>query len=322
VVVFEEIPFEAEFADWMLRRADFFKVEEALGEQLENKYPRAREFFQARHIELSTPLYGDKKIIGIIGFRTDDPRLIDQELLKVLSLQASSVIVNCLAYRKLQEAEKKESIYRLSSFVIHDVKNYINNLSMLVANKDNFSKPEFQRDALSTLEATMAKMKKLVDEFRALRQDISLQKRPVNLTQVVDEALRDLGSERLQEINVEKSVDAGIQVNTDEHYIYKVILNVLINAIEAMAAKGSLVISSGCDAEYATLSIKDTGCGMTKEFIQQRLFRPFQSTKKQGLGIGLHQCKTIVEAHGGAIEVASEVGVGTTFMIKLPLSKS
>jgi len=321
VVIFNELPFEEECADWILRRADLFKVEEALGDILENKYPRARQFFFERNLRLATPLYGERKIIGIIGFRTDNSSLIDKELLKVLSLQASSVIINCLAYQKLQEAEKKEQIYRVSSFVIHDVKNYINNLSMLVTNKDKFSKPEFQSDALFTLETTIKRMQRLVDEFRALRGDLVLNRRPVVLASLINEALRDLG-ERLREIEVENTIDQAITVYVDEHFIYKVVLNVIINAIEAMKGKGKLSLQSEQDDKFARLIIKDTGCGMSKEFIQQRLFKPFQTTKQAGLGIGLHQCKTIVEAHSGAIEVTSEPGVGTVFLIKLPLCKS
>lgn len=322
VAIFDEPPFEQEFADWLLRRADLFKVEEALGERLEGKYPRAQEFFAGKNIKLATPLYGDRKIIGIIGFRIDNAALLDPELLKVLSLQASSVIVNCLAYQKLQEAEKKESIYRLSSFVIHDVKNYINNLSMLITNKDKFDKPEFQKDALFTLNTTIGRMKRLIDEFSALRGDLKLDTRAANMADIVGEVVRDMGGERLKGVTIEKKLDASIIIHADEHYIYKVILNVLLNAVEAMDGKGRLSLCSERSGGYALLSIHDTGVGMSKEFIQQRLFKPFQSTKAKGLGIGLHQCKTIIEAHAGSIEVSSEVGVGTTFIIKLPLSKS
>ena len=100
VVIFSELPFEAEFADWMLRQADLFNIKETIGDAGDSKYPKANEFFAKKNIAVATPLYEDRKIIGIIGFRVDNAALLDRELLKVLSLQASSVIVNCLAYQK------------------------------------------------------------------------------------------------------------------------------------------------------------------------------------------------------------------------------
>jgi signal transduction histidine kinase len=68
------------------------------------------------------------------------------------------------------------------------------------------------------------------------------------------------------------------------------------------------------------VSVTDSGCGMSESFIRERLFRPFQSTKKKGLGIGLFQCRAIVQAHGGGIQVTSEPQKGTTFIVSLPVS--
>ena len=70
--------------------------------------------------------------------------------------------------------------------------------------------------------------------------------------------------------------------------------------------------------EWVTLSVSDDGCGMSAEFMQDSLFRPFHTTKKQGLGVGMFQAKMIVEAHSGNIEVKSQPGAGTTFEVRLP----
>ena len=69
------------------------------------------------------------------------------------------------------------------------------------------------------------------------------------------------------------------------------------------------------------LSVRDNGCGMSREFMEQSLFRPFKTTKKQGMGIGLYHCKMIVEAHGGKIEVDSEEGKGSEFRVLLPIKE-
>jgi len=69
----------------------------------------------------------------------------------------------------------------------------------------------------------------------------------------------------------------------------------------------------------ACITVSDNGCGMSGEFIEKHLFKPFYTTKKKGLGIGLYQCKSIVEAHGGSIKVKSKEGMGTDFTVYLPL---
>ncbi|MBN2483727.1 MAG: ATP-binding protein [Candidatus Omnitrophica bacterium] len=323
VIIFgAQIPFEAEFYDWMLRKAAPFNLSDTLYNGLGDKYPRAAAFFHAQHMEIVSPLYGDKKVIGIIGLDFEKKVFFDSELLKLLSLQASSVIVNCLAYQKIREAEKKESLYKLSSFIIHDVKNYVNNLSMLSANKDKFDNPEFQKDALFTLEHTIEKMKRLIEEFRALRGDLQLQKRPCAVSGLVDEALAELGQNRFKSIEVVKECAPGGIIDADPHYINKVLANLILNAIEAMDTKGTLTIKAETGDNTVSLKIQDTGCGMSKEFIDNHLFRPFQSTKEKGLGVGLYQCKTIIEAHGGTMRAESVPGEGTAFTIEMPASKS
>ncbi len=93
--------------------------------------------------------------------------------------------------------------------------------------------------------------------------------------------------------------------------------NLLHNALEASNSKGPIELEVG-QSEEPYLKVSDLGCGMSEEFIRERLFQPFQTTKEKGFGIGLYQCKNIVEAHGGRIEVDSRVGEGTTFTVFLP----
>jgi signal transduction histidine kinase len=81
-----------------------------------------------------------------------------------------------------------------------------------------------------------------------------------------------------------------------------------------------ITVATSCTEKWAEISVRDNGCGMSREFIEKSLFRPFQTTKKKGMGIGLYHCKTIVEAHGGRIEVESEEGRGTTFRVLLPMN--
>jgi signal transduction histidine kinase len=107
----------------------------------------------------------------------------------------------------------------------------------------------------------------------------------------------------------------------DEEQMRKVLENLLINASEATGEDGHILVAAGERDGWVELSVSDNGVGMTREFMEKYLFKPFQTTKKQGMGIGLFHCKTIVEAHGGRIEVESEEGKGSTFRVMLPGGK-
>ena len=105
----------------------------------------------------------------------------------------------------------------------------------------------------------------------------------------------------------------------DPEQIQKVVTNLVLNAKEAVNSGGEIRIETSQQNGCTVLSVSDNGCGMAREFIERSLFRPFQTTKKSGIGIGMFQCKMIIEAHRGRIEVDSEPGQGTAFRVLLPL---
>ena len=109
------------------------------------------------------------------------------------------------------------------------------------------------------------------------------------------------------------------KISADRQQLQSVFTNLLLNARDAVGIDGRITVETTREGEWVALSVKDNGCGMTEQFIKNSLFRPFGSTKKKGLGIGMFQSKTIVEAHHGKINVESELGVGTTFRVMLPL---
>jgi signal transduction histidine kinase len=104
----------------------------------------------------------------------------------------------------------------------------------------------------------------------------------------------------------------------DPEQLRKVITNLLFNAKEAVNDAGEIRVSTAQQNSSVLLSVSDNGCGMSPEFMRRSLFKPFQTTKKTGLGIGMFHSKAIVEAHQGRIEVESQPGKGTTFRILLP----
>jgi signal transduction histidine kinase len=119
---------------------------------------------------------------------------------------------------------------------------------------------------------------------------------------------------------ISQNLDTAPPLFVDHEQIHKVLENLLMNAYDALGENGQITITTRVHDKWAEISVHDNGCGMSKEFMEKNLFRPFQTTKKQGMGIGLYHCKTIVEAHGGRIEVESEEeGKGTSFRIMLPI---
>ena len=108
------------------------------------------------------------------------------------------------------------------------------------------------------------------------------------------------------------------RVRADREQIKRVVENLVLNACEALTDGGRVTVGTTVKEGKVIVTVSDTGRGMSQAFVKNSLFRPFTSTKKKGLGIGLYQCKTIVEAHGGSIEVVSEEGKGSTFRVRLP----
>jgi signal transduction histidine kinase len=107
------------------------------------------------------------------------------------------------------------------------------------------------------------------------------------------------------------------RLQLDPAQIEKVLVNLVLNAQEAMDAGGEIRVATERLPDWAVLEVHDHGCGMSREFIEHGLFQPFRTTKRQGLGIGLFQSKMIVEAHQGSVEVESEEGKGSTFRVLL-----
>lgn len=281
--------------------------------------------------DLCVPLRVENTVLGLMavgkkrvekGYDREDV-----ELLTTLSRQIGVVLLNVQLAEELATAKEMESFHKLTSFVLHDVKNCIAMLSLLMQNAErNFHNPEFQRDALSTIRSTVSKMQGLIQrlaETRTLgRVNLQPSVQPVNLRQVVEDCVERVRASLAPSVHLESCVNGVPEVRGEAESLQKVITNLLLNAVEAVNGRGEIVVHSACGPEGVKIIVSDNGCGMSAEFIEKRLFQPFASTKPKGLGIGLYQCKAIVEAHGGCIEVESAEGKGTTVTVTLPLPPS
>ncbi|TXH74240.1 XrtA/PEP-CTERM system histidine kinase PrsK [Thiobacillus sp.] len=238
------------------------------------------------------------------------------DLLKVAARQAAAHLAQMRASNQLIVARQFESFNRTTTFVIHDLKNLIAQLSLLLANAEKHKhKPEFQADMLDTVANAVTRMNKVLAQLR--RGSDAAQVQSVVLADILDEAVASKQAFKLRPTL--ELPPASLRVRAERDRLTRAIGHLLQNALEATPPTGQVTLRGFEEAGRAIIEIVDTGCGMDDEFIRTRLFQPFDSTKGAGMGIGAYECRETLRALGGNIEVDSTPGLGTHFRLSLPL---
>lgn len=213
-----------------------------------------------------------------------------------------------------------EAMQTISSFMIHDLKNVASTLSLTMQNMSlHFNNQDFRQEAAIVIEKSVKKIKEMCASLSSLRQKIELQREEIDLNEVVNTTSNSLNG--ALKAKLIKTLQPLPPLFIDPEQVQKIMTNLILNSDEAVESGGEIQVSTQQKDNWVMLSISDNGRGMSKEFIEQSLFRPFKTTKKEGMGIGLFQSKMIIEAHGGRIEVESEENVGTTFRVFLPTAE-
>ncbi len=242
-----------------------------------------------------------------------------------LLAESFNIMTDRLRQQMAQEAETRQfqAFLRLSAMMTHDLKNAIAALSLIVRNMERqFHQEEFRADAMQSLTLATDKLRALVARLSGPLESLSGEFRrpgPVDLVPIIRRVLAASGIPAAS-IHLETRLPATLVAAVDAERIERVVENLVINAIEAMGAhEGKLTIVAGhTDDGKLFFSVADTGRGMSEEFLRTRLFHAFATTKSQGVGLGLYTCREVVRAHGGQIDVESEVGSGTCFRVVLP----
>jgi putative PEP-CTERM system histidine kinase len=277
--------------------------------------------------ELLVPIIFARRWVGLLTLgkiQTGENynEIEDYDLLKSAAAHAASAINNARFVEERMKANEMEAFHRLSSFIMHDLKNTTSMLSMVAENaQKHFHNPEFQKDAIQTISEAVAKMNKMIGNLSHLPDRLELQKKDLDLNGLINDAVDKLSYNGFVEVKIERQLGQLPQMRGDAEEIHKVVQNLLLNACEAMEGMGQIKMSTELNGDQVVFRISDTGPGMSPEFMENSLFQPFKSTKRKGLGIGLYQCKAIVEAHEGWIDVKSEPGTGTTFSVYFPISE-
>ncbi|WP_271009183.1 XrtA/PEP-CTERM system histidine kinase PrsK [Paucibacter sp. B51] len=239
-----------------------------------------------------------------------------RDLLKTASSQAASYLAQMQAAEALIEARKFDAFNRMSAFVVHDLKNIVTQLSLMMKNakrlRDN---PEFQQDMLDTVENSLEKMRQLMLQLRE-------GEKPHGVSSGVDlvgiaKRLAAAAEAKGRRLNLQLS--QGLRTRGHEDRVERVIGHVVQNAFDASAADAEVRLVLEQNGSMARLIVSDQGCGMSEDFIQNRLFKPFQTTKSSGMGIGAYESYQYLQELGGKISVDSKLKIGTTVTISLPL---
>jgi putative PEP-CTERM system histidine kinase len=242
----------------------------------------------------------------------------DLDLLKCLGDQIGSNLLNIHLSQGLLQSREMAAFQTMSAFFVHDLKNTAAMLSLMLQNLPlHFEDPEFRADALRAVSRSVHHINDLIERLSLLRNELKIHPVETDLAEVVNAALAGLGD--MPGITLVKKLSPTPRIAIDSGQIQSVITNLVLNARDALAQGGEIRVETGRQNGWATVSVSDNGCGMSAEFLHDSLFRPFQTTKKKGIGIGMFHSKMILDAHQGKIDVQSEPGRGTTFKVMLPL---
>ena len=269
---------------------------------------------------LIVPLTASEDLIGFVVLARARTRMEvnweTNDLLKTAGRQAASFLAQMQATEALLDARKFDAFNRMSAFVVHDLKNIVTQLSLMMKNAQRHShNPEFQKDMLITVENSLDRMRQLMLQLRegATPPGTAV---GVDLCEIVDRIEKSVAG-RGRKLEVE--IYHRIGTRGHEERLERIIGHVVQNAFDATDASGRVRLTLGRQGSQARVEVADTGHGMTQEFIRERLFKPFQTTKQAGMGIGAYESFQYVQELGGKIEVDSELNKGTKVTILLPM---
>lgn len=267
------------------------------------------------------PLLHFDRLVGLVVLaRPAHARRLDWEdfdLLRVAGRQLASYLAENAGQEALAEASRFDEFHRRIAFVMHDIKNLASQLSLLARNAElHAENPEFRADMLVTLRNSADKLNALLARLSRYGPTSVESLLPVR----ADEVAAHVVGQYRDGHPVNLVQQEPCEVCADRHSLEQVLLHLIQNAVDASADGAVVFVRVSLDGLIGVIEVVDSGTGMSAEFVRSRLFRPFDSTKPGGFGIGAYEARELVRAMGGRLDVESREGLGTRFTVRLPLA--
>ncbi|WP_299322714.1 XrtA/PEP-CTERM system histidine kinase PrsK [Parasphingopyxis sp.] len=239
----------------------------------------------------------------------------DLDLLRIAGRQAASYLAEARSQDALAEARRFDEFNRRFAFILHDIKNLVSQLSLVARNAERHAdNPEFRADMVATLQDSVGKMNDLLARLAPKDRARSEAPRPLGLRKMAEQIAGQKG--QAHPIRIVGGPECHAMA--DPVRLETALTHLVQNAIDASPAETPIWLVVGGDDDEAWIAIEDNGAGMDKDFVREKLFQPFNSSKTGGFGIGAFEARSLVLEMGGRIDVDSRKGEGTRFTITLP----
>ncbi|HHO76396.1 MAG TPA: PEP-CTERM system histidine kinase PrsK [Deltaproteobacteria bacterium] len=300
---------------YFLRKASY-----RTGDELwERTIKESREMLKEHKIELAVPMMAENRMIGFIAVGKENPGTPygkdDIDLLSAIASQSSAALMSARFAQELAANKEMDAFNRMSAYVLHDLKNASGNLSLILQNAPkHIDNRDFQKDMIETVSETLARIDKVMGRLGSMPAKEELNEQRIHLRSVLDKVVSRL-QPRLFDIKVIDNIENDFELITDPEMLEKILENIIVNSTEAISNTGEITIEAKKDGRCSFISIRDNGIGMSEDFIREKLFKPFQTTKNKGTGLGLWQVKNMVSKLGASIDVTSYPAQGVMFTI-------
>lgn len=266
------------------------------------------------------PLVHYDRLIGVVVLaRPVSDRKLDWEdfdLLRVVGQQLASYLAESAGQEALAEAARFDEFNRRIAFVMHDIKNLASQIGLLARNAEQHAEnPEFRADMLVTLRNSAEKLNALLARLSRYGAPTGESGEAIALDQLVKALVARFVGQPVMLARCDE-----VQVLGNREALDQALAHLVQNELDASTANSPVFVSVTLDGLHALIEVVNSGVGMSAEFIRSRLFRPFDSSKQGGFGIGAYEARELIRAMGGRLDVKSREGLGTRFAIRLPLA--
>lgn len=277
-------------------------------------------------------LFHIKKVFEPIHFLIDQTKKVAQGIFETNTSYACSgelgellVSFNQMVetLKQAKQQEKLAIIGKTATEIVHDLKNSVSFIHTFIQIfPENYNDPKFIDDFINLVPEELNQWLNMLEEITDFTKQSTFELKPIDLREIIY-PLKLIIEEKIKKHNIQLKFQISselLMINGNFEKLKRVLMNLILNAIEAMPQGGYLVISlnQNSDKKIVEIKIKDSGKGISQD-MSHDLFEPFSSTKQQGLGLGLNICKEIVLKHGGDIFYENNQNQGTIFTLQFPL---